>query len=166
MRIWKDILCGDEMVSDSYPFETTYNGACLQVKAKMITKGAEDFGIENNDEDGGGLDDQGETVINVVDAHKLNEIELDKKAFVGYIKGYVKKLKAKLEEDGKTDRIPEFQKGATDLVKFLVSKHDELQIFTGESQDFEAGLAYCCNLDGESDPTFFYFMDGLKEEKY
>ena len=48
------------------------------------------------------------SVINIVDAHRLQEIELEKKAFMGYIKGllflpnlfleYLKKVKAKLEE--------------------------------------------------------------------
>ena len=40
-----------------------------------------------NDEDGAAPDDQSVTVINIVDAHRLKEIELDKKAFMGYIKG-------------------------------------------------------------------------------
>ena len=58
----------------------------------------------------------GATVIDVVDAHRLKEIELDKKAWMGYIKGkwykfdcvisgiltmyveYLKRVKAKLEE--------------------------------------------------------------------
>ena len=31
--------------------------------------------------------DDTESVINIVDAHRLKEINLDKKAFMGYIKG-------------------------------------------------------------------------------
>jgi len=57
MLVWKDVLSGDEMVSDSYPHKLIMNDACLEVKAKMVTKGNEDFGIENNDtEDGGALE--------------------------------------------------------------------------------------------------------------
>ena len=46
MKVWKDIISGDEMVSDSYPSIVTFDGACLEVKSKLLTKKAnEDFGI-------------------------------------------------------------------------------------------------------------------------
>ena len=46
MRVWKDLLSGDEMVSDSYPQTLTMQDACLEVKSKLLTKKAnEDFGI-------------------------------------------------------------------------------------------------------------------------
>ena len=46
MKVWKDILSGDEMVSDSYPQDVLFNGAALEVKSKLLTKKAnEDFGI-------------------------------------------------------------------------------------------------------------------------
>lgn len=49
MKVWKDIISGDEMVSDSYPHELTFEDACLQVKSRLISKKAnEDFGIGAN----------------------------------------------------------------------------------------------------------------------
>jgi hypothetical protein len=45
MKVWTDLLSGDEMVSDSYPHTVTFDGACLEVKSRLITKGAEDYGI-------------------------------------------------------------------------------------------------------------------------
>ena len=49
MKVWLDILSGDEMVSDSYPYSTSFEDACLEVKSKLITKKAnEDFGISSN----------------------------------------------------------------------------------------------------------------------
>ena len=79
----------------------------------------------------------------------------------------MKNVKAKLEEQGKKDRIPEFQKGATELVKFILSKFDEIQIFTGESNNFDAGFAYCYYKEQtDPGPTFLYFLDGMVEEKY
>jgi hypothetical protein len=48
MKVWMDILSGDEMVSDSYPYKTTFEGACLEIKSKLITKkNNEDFGISS-----------------------------------------------------------------------------------------------------------------------
>ena len=43
MRVWKDIISNDEMVTDSYPFAEVFGGAGLEVKASFITKiGEED----------------------------------------------------------------------------------------------------------------------------
>lgn len=106
-------------------------------------------------------------MIDVVDALRLNEITLDKKSFMAYIKGYLKTIKEKLEAAGKTERVAVFQKGATELVKQLVGKWDEVQVFTGESSDWEGALAYCYQVNETDDgPTFFFFLDGLRQEKY
>ena len=134
-----------------------------QVKSSFL------IGNLDNDEDEGGVGggDEGVTVIDVVDNHNLQEINLDKKAWMGYVKDYVKKVKAKLEEQGKTERIPEFQKGATQLVKHLAEKFDEVQIFTGSNFDMEGSYAYCYQVNQEdAGPTFFFFLDAMKEEKY
>ena len=80
---------------------------------------------------------------------------------------YLKRLKGKLEEQGKQDRIPVFQKGATALVKHILEKFDEIQIFSGENYDMEASFGYCYQKDqNDAGPTFFFFLDGLREEKY
>lgn len=171
MRVWKDIISGDEMVSDSYPYAEIYDGAALEVKGRFVTKKAnEDFGVAANTDEGedeSKPDDSTVTVIDVVDGMRLGEIELDKKSFMAYIKTYLKAIKEKLEAAGKGDRVAAFQKGATELVKHLVSKWDEVQVFTGESGDWEAGLAYCYQKEQtDAGPTFYFFLDGLKQEKY
>ena len=171
MRVWKDILSGDEMVSDSYPYAELFDGAALEVKAKFITKKEnEDFGLKANTEEGedeSQPDDKTVTVVDVVDAMRLAEISLDKKGFMAYVKGYLKAVKEKLEASGKADRVAGFQKGATDLVKMLIGKWDEVQIFTGESGNWEGGLAYAFMKEQTDEgPTFYFFLDGLKQEKY
>ena len=50
---------------------------------------------------------------------------------MGLVKPYLKKVVEKLKENGKEDRVPEFQKGATEMIKFIVGKYDEMQIFMG-----------------------------------
>lgn len=112
-------------------------------------------------------DDTAVTVIDIVDSFRLVEINFDKKAFMAYIKGYLKKVKDHLEANGKADRVAGFQKGATELVKFIVSKFDEIQIWSGETNDYEAGFTYCYYKEQtDAGPTFLYFLDGMKEEKY
>lgn len=46
MRVYKDIISGDEMVSDSYPNTLVFEDAALEVKSRLISKKAnDDFGI-------------------------------------------------------------------------------------------------------------------------
>ena len=116
---------------------------------------------DDNVDDGAGV-----TVINIVDAHQLQETQLSKKDFMVTIKAYLKRVVAKLKETGKEERVPGFQKGATEMIKFIISKFDEMQIFTGNSFDTESGLAFSYTKDGECEPVFMYFVDGLKGEKY
>ena len=82
------------------------------------------------------------------------------------VKAYLKRVVAHLKEQGKDERVPEFQKGATEMIKFIVGKFDEMQIFTGQSYDTEAGLALSYTKDGETEPVFLFFVDGMKEEKF
>ena len=90
-----------------------------------------------------------------------------KKDFAAYVKTYLAAVVAKLEATGKAERIPEFKKGATELVKFILSKFDEFQIYTGQSYNMEGALAFSYQKEQEdSGPTFLYFRDILKEEKF
>ena len=81
------------------------------------------------------------------------------------VKPYLKKVVASLKEQGKEDRVAGFQSGATEMIKFIIAKHDEMQFFTGASYDTEAGLAFAYTMDGEIDPTFLFFHDGMKQRK-
>ena len=38
MIVWIDLLSGDEMISDSYKHAFIFNDACLEVKAKFVSK--------------------------------------------------------------------------------------------------------------------------------
>ena len=164
MRVWIDLFSGDEMVSDSYKYQLIHNDACLEVQAKYITKGSDFVAIASDDvnEDEG----EGETVINIVEAHKLQECELSKKDFMALVKPYLKRVSTHLTENGKEDRVAGFKEGATAMIKFIVGKFDEMQIFTGSSYDTEAGLAFSYTKDGDTDPTFLFFQDGCREEKF
>ncbi len=116
MRVWKDIISGDEMVSDSFAYTELYDGAALEFKARFVTKKEnDDCGVAANvDEDAEegakaeGGNDHTVTVIDIVDALRLQEISLDKKGFMSYVKGYLKAIKEKLEAAGKADRVPVF----------------------------------------------------------
>ena len=79
----------------------------------------------------------------------------------------MQKVIAKLNETGKSDRIPEFKKGATELVKFIAGKFSEMQLFVGENMDYEGAFCFAYQKEQTDEgPTFLFFKDGLKENKY
>ena len=81
------------------------------------------------------------------------------------VKALMKRTVGHLTEKN-PDRVDGFKKGATDMVKFIMGKFDEMQIFAGSSMDTEASIAFAYNADDEVDPTFLFFADCCKEEKF
>merc|ERR1712060_155052 len=105
MKVFKDLISGDEFFSDSYPHELICEDAGIEAMAKYVTKGAEhiDIGCHDEEEEEGA----GETVIDIQDQFALNEIQGWSKAeFMQWAKAYLAKIIAKLTEQGKEDRIP------------------------------------------------------------
>ena len=49
MRVFKDIISGDEMISDGYPFTMINNDTTMEVKAKYVTKGSDNICIASDD---------------------------------------------------------------------------------------------------------------------
>ena len=123
MKVWKDLISGDEMVSDSYPHVELFDGACLEVKARYAKKGNEQIAIASDDliEE----DDNAVTIVDIVDSFKLQEIQLTKKDFMGWCKPFLTKVTENLKAAGKEARVDGFKKGATEMVKFIVGRFDE-----------------------------------------
>ncbi|CBZ56251.1 Translationally-controlled tumor protein,related [Neospora caninum Liverpool] len=171
MKVFKDVFTGDELCSDSYaqlaPMEDAdLSEVAFEVATKRVVKGAEDYGIaDNSEEDGGGVDSATETVIDVVDAFRLQETPFSKKEFGTYIKGYMQRVKTHLEKT-QPDRVDKFMSGGQALVKKILGQFDDFQFFLGESADCEAGVVFAYYKDGEEAPRLIYIRDGLKEEKY
>jgi hypothetical protein len=142
MKVFKDIFSGDEMFSDSYPHESVHGAAMWRVKSKYVPKDDNIVIHEKGAFDADEPEDTGavEMVNNIIDSFHLQEVQLTKKDFMAYVKGYLKRSCAWLKENGKEDRVKDFQKGATEAVKFIVGKHDEFQFYVGQSFDMEAGL--------------------------
>ncbi len=165
MKVFKDLISGDELCSDSYPPQLLFNDASLEVKARYVKKGNEQIAIASDDvfEE----DNDAVTVVDIVDSFQLQEIQMAKKDFMAYVKGFLALVTAQLEKQGKNDRVPEFKKGATELVKLIIARFDEFQIYTGQSYNMEGALAFSYQKEQEdTGPTFLYFKDILKEEKF
>ena len=139
VKVYSDLVSGDEMISDSYPHTITNEGTTMEVRAKYTKKGSDQIAIASDDvvDD----DDDGETVVDVVDTFQLNEINLSKKEVMLWAKAYLTEITNKLKESD-PDRVADFKKGSTATIKLILSKHAEMQIFTGRSINMDGALTF------------------------
>jgi len=171
MKVYYDILNDDEVLSDSYKITKVFGDVGAEVRARWTVKGAGDIDIGRGSEFGGAdadeaVEDTSEKVLDLVDAFRYTETAFSKADYTTYIKNYMKKVKAKLEETN-PDRVAGFMAGAKDMVTWVVKKFDDFQFFMGEKCDTEATiiLAYYKE-DSDDAPTFVYFLDGLKAKTF
>ncbi|KAL6519822.1 hypothetical protein OROMI_032716 [Orobanche minor] len=167
MLVYKDLLTGDELLSDSFPCKEIQNGVLWEVEGKWVVKGAVDVDIGANPSaegagDDEGVDDGAIKVVDIVDTFRLQEQPpFDKKQFVAYIKKYIKLLTPKLAAEDQE----KFKKNIEGATKFLMSMIADLQFFVGESMHDDSTLVFAYYKDGAADPTFLYFAHGLEEVK-
>ena len=124
MKVFKDHISGDEFFSDSFPHEYIFEDACIEAKAKYVTKGAEVVNIatDEEEEEAG----EGETVVDIQDKFGLNEVQgFSKAEFMAWARGYLAKVTARLNESD-PERVPIFKRGATQLVKLIAGKFSEM----------------------------------------
>merc|ERR1711893_113122 len=167
MIIFKDLISKDELLSDVFKMKTCENDIFYIVDAKMVTRTdkVDDSMIGGNasaEEAAEGCEDASVSGINLVIDHRLVETQMDKKGYQTYLKSYMKAVKAKNEENGKT--LPDDWQGrCTKAVKKVLGEFKEYQFFMSEKMDPDGMLALC-KWDGET-PQFLFFKDGLVEEK-
>ncbi|XP_051128012.1 translationally-controlled tumor protein homolog [Andrographis paniculata] len=167
MLVYQDLLNGDELLSDSFPYKEIENGALWEVEGKWVTQGAIDVNIgANPSAEGGeedeGVDDQVTKVVDIVDTFRLQEQpSFDKKPFIAYMKKYIKLLSEKLEGP----KQEEFKKSIEGATKYLLAKIKDLQFFVGESMHDNSAMVFAYYKEGSTNPTFLYLAHGLKEVK-
>jgi len=169
MRVFKDTFSGDEMFSDSYTFKEV-DGIVYEVEGKFLNKtlGGDSFDIGANasaEEANEEYETQTVRVINIIDAHRLQQTSFDKKSYLSYIKAYMKKLKTKLEAENPS-RVEAFQAGAQSFVKTVVGNFSNYDFYTGENMDLDAMVVLLGYKEDGATPYLYFWKDGLNEEKY
>jgi len=172
MRIYKDIFTGDEMFSDTYKLKLVDN-VLYEVYGKLVQRKQGDISIagfnpsaEDADE---GTDEAVESGVDIILNHRLAESYAfgDKKSYTAYLKDYMKKLVARLEENS-PDQVEVFKTNMNKVMKDILGRFKELQFFTGESMDIDGmvGLLEYREINGDSVPVMMFFKHGLDEEKF
>ncbi|ETI19728.1 hypothetical protein G647_08741 [Cladophialophora carrionii CBS 160.54] len=143
MIIYRDIISGDELASDTSKIIDAGNGL-WEIDGKMVTKGSENFALEGANPSAEGEDaDEGTeetkvTVLDLADQFRLQKIEggMSKKAYQAELKKYMKALTEKLKEKGTPEEdIKKFQSEAPAAAKKILGNWENYDIYQGESMD-------------------------------
>ncbi|GAA5969356.1 hypothetical protein JCM3765_001278 [Sporobolomyces pararoseus] len=166
MLLYTDILTGDELISDAYDVklvdDIVYEADCQMI---TIKEGEVDIGANASAEEAAEELQEGETQVNnIVHSFRLTETQFDKKSFLSYLKGYMKAVKAKLQETA-PDRVEAFEKGAAAYAKKIVGNFKNYQFFVGESMNPDGMICLLDYREDGSTPYFIFWRDGLKEVK-
>ncbi|GAB7341754.1 hypothetical protein MBLNU457_g0087t1 [Dothideomycetes sp. NU457] len=168
MIIYKDIITGDELLSDSYDLKEI-EGVAYEADCRKITIGNDNIDIGANpsaEEADEGLEEGQTQVIDVVHSFRLQETSFDKKSYLGHLKGYMKKVKEAMKEKGASDEdVATFEKGASTFAKKIVGNFKDYEFFIGESMDPD-GMVVLLNYreDGVT-PFVTIWKHGLTEMK-
>ncbi|KAF2123489.1 translationally controlled tumor-associated [Dothidotthia symphoricarpi CBS 119687] len=166
MIIFKDVISGDEIISDSYDLKEI-DGVAYEADCARITVGGETFDTGANasaEEAEEGAEDSQATVIDVIHSFRMNETGFDKKGYLAYLKGYMKKVKAHLQEKN-PDQVEAFEKGAQAFAKKIIGNFKDYEFYTGESMDPDAMVILLNYREDGTTPYITVWKHGLKEEK-
>ncbi|GLV38928.1 Translationally controlled tumor protein [Carabus blaptoides fortunei] len=172
MRIYKDIFTGDEMFSDTYKMKLV-DEVVYEVTGRLVQRKQGDIEIAgfnpSAEEEQEGNSEAVESGVDVVLNHRLCETYAfgDKKSYTAYLKDYMKKLVAKLEEKA-PDQVDVFKTNMNKVMKDILGRFKELQFFTGESMEIDGMVALMeyREINGDSVPVLMFFKHGLDEEKF
>ncbi|KAK4948295.1 hypothetical protein LTR10_012829 [Elasticomyces elasticus] len=168
MIIFKDIITGDELISDSYDMELKDN-VMYEINCTKITIGTDNIDIGANasaEEAEEGTEDSAQQVIDIVYSFRLNETSFDKKSYLGHLKQYMKKVKETMKANGASDEsVQEFEKGAQGKAKEIVANFKDYEFLIGESMDPDGMVVLLNYREDGTTPFVSIWKHGLKEMK-
>jgi len=149
MIIYRDIVSGDEVGSDSFK---------LELVDDVVFKALSTMAIDEDDPDAG-------PKINIVKIHDLTEVQYDKKSYGMQVKGYMGKVVAHLTAKN-PGRVEPFKKGAQNFVMNTVMPNiADFQFWTGKDMNPEGMVLLSRYEEGNTAPTFYFWRDGVDAEK-
>ncbi|KAJ2988111.1 Translationally-controlled tumor protein [Globomyces sp. JEL0801] len=163
MKIFRDVISGDEMFSDAFDIIDVDDIAYEMI---IVKQGADvDIGANASAEEAAEEMEDGDVQVNnLVYSMGLTETSFDKKSYMGYIKGYMKAIKKHLAETN-PDRVAEFEAKAPAFVKKVLGNYKDYEFYVGESMNPEGAVALLNYREDGITPYMTFFKDGLKAEK-
>ncbi|KAL2164692.1 hypothetical protein VTH06DRAFT_3909 [Thermothelomyces fergusii] len=169
MLLYEDIITGDELLSDAYPIKEV-DGVAYEVDAKTITvkQGADvDIGANPSAEEGDeALEEGEERVHDIRHSFRLQETQFDKKTYLATLKAYMKSVKTKLQEAGKSaEEVKEFETKASGFAKKIIANFNDYEFFTGNSMNPDGMIVLLNYREDGITPYYTFWKHGLKEVK-
>jgi len=173
MKVYKCIVTGDELFTDTYPIESA--GGLYKIRGKHVTRteGFDDSKLGANPS----AEEQNETAeasstsgINVIlDNRLVSTIFPDKKSFTAYFKTLVKTMEEHKKSQKADFDVAAWRADVQNTFKNILTNFKDYEFFLGEScnPDGNVALVRWEEPPGETDevPYVYFFADGVKEEK-
>ncbi|KAH8105851.1 translationally controlled tumor-associated [Cristinia sonorae] len=167
MLLYTDVITDDEMFSDAFPIKEVDN-VVFEVDCALVTvkSGADvDIGANPSAEDQDeALEEGAVQVNNIVHSFRLQSTTFDKKSYLTYLKGYMKAVKAYLQEKN-PERVEAFEKGAAAFAKKIVANFKDYEFYTGEGMNPDGMVALLNYREDGVTPYLTFWKDGLKVVK-
>lgn len=172
MIIFKDLITGDEMFTDSSKVKLI-DDCVWEVSLNYVIRKQGDIAIEgfnpSAEEFDEGTDETSESGYDLVLNQRLQEIPFSKADFKNYLKTYTKSLQEKWKElEWSDDKIADAKAKLTEGVKKLLPKVGDAQFFMGESNNPDGILGILEFRDGDDGNEIVimnFLKHGLEEEK-
>ncbi|KAJ8255845.1 hypothetical protein COCON_G00197090 [Conger conger] len=170
MKLYRDIISGDEMFSDIYKITESPDGVFYEVEGKLVTRSDnidESVFAGNPSAEGSEQCDDGTSVsgVDIVLNHKLQSVAYTKDAYKGCIKGYTKMLRDRLAADNPEKAKDFVVKAQKEFKSYILPKLKECEYFLGESMNHDAMVALLDYREDGNTPYMIFFKDGLEMEK-
>ncbi|PGH03183.1 hypothetical protein GX51_04218 [Blastomyces parvus] len=182
MIIYKDIITGDELISDTWKLTDVPGGVLWECDCKKYRQGKQDFQLEGanpsaegGEDDGGDDGTPGKMVHDIEEAFQLNWLQPDedgndpkpsKDAFKSHLKSYVRRLNETLKKKGASEEtIKEFQAGAAGAVKKLLGNYDNYDFLMGSSMNGDGMYVLIDFREDGVTPYATFWKHGLVGEK-
>jgi len=168
MIIFKDIITDDEIISDSYNLKEI-DGIAYEADCSRINVGVGDINIGANasaEDQEEGVEDQAETVIDVVHSFRLSQTSFDKKNYLTHLKSYMKMVKQKLQEkNADASEIKVFEEKAQAFAKKIVQNFKDYDFYIGESMNPDGMVVLLNYREDGTTPFVTVWKHGLTEMK-
>jgi len=167
MIVYKDIISGDELFTDTFPMQVV-GDVFYKVKCKMTSeKVSNDYNTGANasaEEAADDLEEKANSGLDVALQCRLTEPAPfnKKKEYLLYLKEYINRLKEKISAEDHAVLKEKLQPAMTELM----ANFKKLDMYQGESADPDAMIALVNWEEDETVPYMYFFKQGAIAEKF